>query len=89
MSRKVRVGQPFEDVEAIDARRRLKREHLIGALSILVVGFALASLGITGLYGLVTTDWVPIGAVHGYAIGAVAGILGAVIGAKPWFGDSS
>ena len=63
MRRKVRVGQPFEDVEVIDATRRLRRETLIGILATLVVGFSLSALGITGVYGLVTKDWVPIDAV--------------------------
>lgn len=89
MARKVKLGQPFNDVEVIDAERRLRREKLVAMLSILVVGFAITTLAVTGLYWLFTKDSGPIEAVHVYAIGASAAICAAVVGAKSWLGDSS
>jgi hypothetical protein len=89
MGRKVKIGQPFNDVEVIDAERRLRREKLVGILSIAVVGFSLMAVAVTGVYWLFTNDSGPIYAVHGYAIGAIGAILVAVVGAKPWFNNSS
>ncbi len=89
MRKRVVVGQLFEDVEIIHARRNLRRENLICVLSIAVVGSSLVALAVAGVYGLVTTNWGPIGTVHDYAIPAITGILGAVVGSKPSFGNSS
>jgi Mg/Co/Ni transporter MgtE len=89
MPKKIRVGKPFNDVKVIDAERRLKREELIGTLSKWVVGTCLLAIATTGSYWAFTMDYGPIGAVTPYAASTVAAIVAALVGTKPWLGNSS